>query len=162
VSKIDRSIYGIEVILRGEQSRVVGRRTGARISCERQLYAAALDASTFFADLGYGGEVNVQRQEKKEQQYRDADDASEFVRFGGQRRQHVKNLAQSIYGCQRAPELSGIGGQVPDGAITPALTAISSLVILLPVPVRTDRSRKFLKQRTISSQSSKPSPHRRV
>jgi hypothetical protein len=61
VSKIDRSIYGIEVILRGEQSRVIGRRTRARISCERQFYAAALDASTFFADLGNGGEVNVQR-----------------------------------------------------------------------------------------------------
>ena len=163
MSKVDRSIYGIEVNLRGEQSRGVGRRTGARISCERQFYAAALDASTFFADLRNGGEVNMQRQEKNEQQCRDADDASKFVRFGGPRRQHVKNLAQSIYGCQRAPELSRIGGHVPDAANNRLSQAISSLVILLqPVRVRMDRSRKFLKQRTISCWSSKPSPHRRV
>ena len=103
MSKIDRSIYGKEVILRGKQSRAVGRWTGTRISCERQLYTAALNASTFFADLRNGGEVNMQRQKKNEQQHHETDDASKFVRFGGQRRQHVKNLAQYTYRCQRAP-----------------------------------------------------------
>jgi hypothetical protein len=114
VTEIDRFIYRIEVILHDEQSRSVRRCTAARISCERQFYAAALDATAFFADLGNGGEVNMQRQEKNEQQRRDTDDASKFVRFGGQRRQHVKNLAQSIYRCQRVPKLSGIIGHVPD------------------------------------------------
>lgn len=107
MTEIDRFIYRIEVILHDEQSRGVRRRTRARISCERQFYAAALDATAFFADLGNGGEVNMQRQEKNEQQRRDTDDAVKIVRFGGQRRQHVKNLAQSIYRCQRGPKLVG-------------------------------------------------------
>ena len=58
----------------------------------------------------------MQRQEKNEQQRRDTDDASKFVRFGGQRRQHVKNLAQSIHLCQRGPKLLGIIGHVLDAA----------------------------------------------
>jgi hypothetical protein len=135
VTEIDRFIYRIEVILHDEQSRGVRRRTGARINCERQFYAAALDATAFFADLGNGGEVNMQRQEKKEQQRRDTDDAAKIVRFGGQRRQHVKNLAQSIYRCQRGPKLSGIIGHVPDAANSARLSqGISSLVILLQPP----------------------------
>jgi hypothetical protein len=48
--------------------------------------------------------MNVQRKEKNEQQRRDTDDASKLVRVRGQRRQHVKNLAQSIYRCQRNTE----------------------------------------------------------
>lgn len=93
MTEIDRLIYRIEVILRDEQSRGVGWRTGPRVSCERQFYAATLDTTAFFADLGSAGEVNVQRQEKNEQQCRDTDDASKLVRLRGQRRQHVKNLA---------------------------------------------------------------------
>ena len=97
MTEIDRFIYRIDVILHNEQSRGIRRGTGARLSCERQFYPAALDATAFFADLGNGGEVNVQRQGKNEQQRRDTDDASKRVRFGGQRRQHGTNLAQSIY-----------------------------------------------------------------
>lgn len=93
MTEIDRFIYRIEVILHSEQSRGVRGRTGAIISCEVQVYAAALDATAFFADLGNGGEVNVQRQEKKEQQRRDTDDTARFVGFRRQRRQHVNNLA---------------------------------------------------------------------
>jgi hypothetical protein len=93
VSKVDRFIYGKEVILPDEQSRGIQRGAGARISGEGHLYPSALDTAAFFADLGSGREVNVQRQEKKEQQRRDTDDASRFVRFRGQRRQHVNNLA---------------------------------------------------------------------
>lgn len=114
MTEIDRFIYRIEVILRDQQSRGIRRRTGPRVSCERQFHAATLDATAFFADLGSGGEVNVQRQEKHEQQCRDTDDASKFVQFRGQRRQHVKNLAQLIYRCQRAPKLSGIIGHMRD------------------------------------------------
>jgi hypothetical protein len=40
--------------------------------------------------------MNVQRQEKNEQQRGDTGDASKLVRVRGQRGQHVKNLAQSI------------------------------------------------------------------
>lgn len=107
VTEIDRFIYRIEVMLHDEQSRGEGRRTGARISCAGQFYAAALEATAFFADLGNGGEVNMQRQGKNEQQRRNTDDASKHVRFGGQRRQHRKNLAQLNYRCQRAPKLRG-------------------------------------------------------
>jgi hypothetical protein len=127
------------------------------------LCASALDATAFFADLGNGGEVNMQRQEKNEQQRRDTDDASKFLRFGGQRRQHVKNLAQSIYLCQR-PKLLGIIGHVLDAANSAGLSQrISSLVILLQAAgAAANRSRKFLKQQMISCWSSKPSAHRCV
>jgi hypothetical protein len=86
----------------------------------------ALGTAAFFADLGSGGEMNVQRKEKNEQQRRDTDDASKLVRVRGQRRQHVKNLAQSVYRCQRAPEAVGIIGRVPDAqAIAPPLPLAS-------------------------------------
>ncbi len=93
MSKVDRFIYGIEVILRDEQSRGIRRGAGPRISVEGHLYPSALATAAFCADLGSGGKVNVQRQEKKEQQRHNGDDASKLVRFGGQRRQHGKNLA---------------------------------------------------------------------
>jgi hypothetical protein len=129
VTEIDRFIYRIEVILHDEQSCGIRRRTGAGIICERQFYAAALDAAAFFADLGSGGEMNVQRQEKNEQQRSDTDDASKFVRFGGQRRQHIKNLAQSIYRCQRNAE----------AAHSAAATEISRLASFCSRPWRTNR-----------------------
>ena len=37
--------------------------------------------------------MNVQRQENNEQQCCNTDDASEFVRFGGKRRQHVEEFS---------------------------------------------------------------------
>ncbi len=84
--KIDGFIYRIEVILVDEQSRAVRQCAGAGISCKGQFYAGALSTAAFFADLGSGGEVNVQREEKKEQQRCNSDDPSSFVRFGGKRR----------------------------------------------------------------------------
>jgi hypothetical protein len=70
--------------------------------------------------------MNVQRKEKNEQQRRDTDDASKLVRVRGQRGQHVKNLAQSIYRCQRAPKAVAIIGRVPDAkAIAPPLPLAS-------------------------------------
>ena len=87
--KANPSIYRIRVILRGKQGRGVRRRAGPSFSCEGQLCASALNTAAFFADLGSGGEMNVQRQENNEQQCCDTDDASELIRFGGKRRQHV-------------------------------------------------------------------------
>jgi hypothetical protein len=86
VPKIDRFTYRIEVILGDEQSRAVRRCASAGSSCEGQFYAGALSTAAFFADLGSGGEVNVQREEKKEQQRCNSDDPSSFARFGGKRR----------------------------------------------------------------------------
>lgn len=87
--KANPSIYRIRVILRDKQGRAVRRRARQSISCEGQFYASALDTAAFFADLGGGGEMNVQRQENNEQQCCNTDDASELIRFGGKRRQHV-------------------------------------------------------------------------
>ena len=84
--KVERFIYRKKLILVDEQSRGVRQDAGASISCERQFHAGALDTAAFFADLGSAGEVNVQREEKKEQQRCNGDDASELVRFGGKRR----------------------------------------------------------------------------
>lgn len=83
------SIYRIRVILRDKQGRGVRRRARQSIGCEGQLYASALDTAAFFADLRSGREMNVQRQENNEQQCCNTDDASELIRFGGKRRQHV-------------------------------------------------------------------------
>lgn len=87
--KANPSIYRIRVILRDKQGRCVRRRARQSISCEGQFHASALDTAAFFADLGYGGEMNVQRQENNEQQCCNTDDASELIRFGGKRRRHV-------------------------------------------------------------------------
>ena len=86
--KANPSIYRTKVILRDKQGRGVGRGARQSISCEGQFHASALDTAAFFADLGGGGEMNVQMQDNNEQQCCYTDDASEIIRFGGKRRQH--------------------------------------------------------------------------
>ena len=78
-----------KVILGDDVSCPVDRRKVPSVGRQCQLCASALDTAAFFADLGGGGEMNVQRQENNEQQCCNTDDASELIRFGGKRRQHV-------------------------------------------------------------------------
>jgi hypothetical protein len=59
-----------------------------------------LNAAAFFTDRCAGGEMKMERQEKDKQQRGDADDAGDYVRLGGQRSEHEKNLAQRICRCQ--------------------------------------------------------------
>ena len=93
MSKFDRFIYRTRFIFRGEQSRGIRGGAGPSISGDGHLYARAVDTAAFFADLGSGGEVNVQRQEEKEQQRCNGENTCKLIRFGSQRRQHEKNLA---------------------------------------------------------------------
>ena len=137
VPEVDRFIYPRKIILSDAQSGAICRRKIRSVSCQSQLCASALDTAAFFADLGSGGEMNMQRQEKNKQQGRDTDDAAEFVRFRSQRMKHVKNLAQRICRCQRrsviAEGVPGITGRVPDAAAntaSPLVPASQSLAIL--------------------------------